>query len=154
MNFLHLVAHKKKGVAAMNDKDVFENSILTQHGESNTNALNVSQQILYNLGSHQTNISNVLKIETDSVRAEEQKGFALDSIIGVQQNESLRIKGANLIHKIERDQLAREETKFNEEVAKSKQEIYNADPYHPTEFDEAMKEHLPIKTSGFGFPDL
>lgn len=145
---------QKKGVAAMNDKDAFEHSVLSEHGQSNANALNVAQQILYNLGSHQTNISNVLKIETDSVHAEEQKGFALDGIIGVQQNESLRIKGANLIHKIEREQLAREETEFNEEVAKAKQEIYNADPYHPTEFDESMKEHLPVKTSGFGFPDL
>lgn len=144
----------KLGIEAAEDTGEFTTSIFNETQELNSNVLTVNQHVLSNLNSHQTTISSILATETDSVRGEKQKLQAIESLTGLQEYESLKQKGADFIHSIEKEQLARQQEKFDEEVAVAKQNLGTMDPYHPTQYDDMLKKSLPIQTKPFGFPDL
>ncbi|WP_147285260.1 hypothetical protein [Veillonella criceti] len=144
----------KLGIESLEDTGEFKTNIFNETQELNVNVLNVNQQVLSNLNSHQLSVSTILSTETDSIRGEQQKLHAIESINGLQQYESLKQKGADLIHRIEKEQLAHQEEKFDEEVAINKQNLGAMDPYHPTPYDDVLKKSLPIQTKPYGFPDL
>ena len=70
------------------------------------------------------------------------------------KGEYIQYKAAQLIQKLEKDQLEQQTERFENEKASVYMETITTDPYLPNEFTEMHKKDLPVKTKAIGMPDL
>lgn len=146
-------AHNTYGADVLYD-NMFPRLVIGEREANNNNLFTLSTRLNSSITSSQDAMTKTLSNDTPGIRGEGQKSHVLEALQGYQRGEYIQYKAAQLIQKLEKDQLERQTERFEHEKASVHMQTITTDPYHPTEFTEMHKKDLPVQTKAIGMPDL
>lgn len=146
-------ANNTYGADVLTD-NMFPRLVIGERETNNNNLFSLSTRLNSSITYSQDAMTKTLSNDTPGIRGEGQKAYVLEALQGFQKGEYIQYKAAQLIQKLEKDQLERQTERFEHEKASVHMQTITVDPYHPNEFTEMHKKDLPVQTKAIGMPDL
>ena len=143
-------ANNTYGADVLND-NMFPRLVIGERETNNNNLFSLSTRLNSSITYSQDAMTKTLSNDTPGIRGEGQKAHVLEALQGFQKGEYIQYKAAQLIQKLEKDQLERQTERFEHEKASVHMQTITTDP---NEFTEMHKKDLPVQTKAIGMPDL
>lgn len=99
-------------------------------------------------------VGKIMAMKTDGLTGEMQRKNALDALSAMEIADIVRVRGARLLENIQHDEIEKREKQYNDDKASRSIATKFLDPYKTSEFKNAFKDKIKVKTSPLGFPDL